>query len=83
MSSRFRGPGTKARVSKEGGEFPKWTRKGQELLYNRRGVEMAVSMDGEDELRIGEPLRALQFAGWRHWREYFRRRRAILGQCLR
>jgi serine/threonine protein kinase len=51
----FPNSGTKARVSKEGGEFPVWTSKGKELVYERRGVAMVVSIDGADELRIGEP----------------------------
>ncbi|MFN0150151.1 MAG: protein kinase domain-containing protein [bacterium] len=51
----FPNPGKKVRVSRDGGLFPRWTRGGKELIYNRGGTLMSVPIEAGDEFRPGVP----------------------------
>jgi serine/threonine-protein kinase len=59
----FPGPGGKWQISTDGGDNPKWARRGKELLYRDGDKMMTVSVTTEPELRVGKP--SLLFE-WRH-----------------
>jgi serine/threonine-protein kinase len=48
--------GGKAQVSRDGGAWPVWARSGRELFYRNDDALVAVSIDWEPALRIGEPI---------------------------
>ena len=51
----FRGSGSKIRISKDGGEEPRWSRDGKELFYRNGRKMMAVKVELTPIFRAGEP----------------------------
>ena len=62
----FPKPGHKVRVSGNGGNFPRWSRGGKELLYYARGGMLtSVSVDAGDEFRPGVERPLFKAPGFR------------------
>jgi hypothetical protein len=51
--------GVPVRVSRNGGNEPRWSRDGRELFYRQDAAMMAVSVDGSGETLLFEPAEQL------------------------
>jgi len=59
---RFPGPGGKWQVSAGGGTQPRWNQNGRELFYLTGTRLMAVDLETDSELTLGEPRQLLEIS---------------------
>jgi eukaryotic-like serine/threonine-protein kinase len=63
----FPAPGSKVRISTDGGSFPRWSKNGRELFY-RYGVEvMSVDVEAKPQFRAGIPKQLFRQLGGTTW----------------
>ena len=64
----FPGPGGERQISSGGGNFPKWSLDGKELLYMKAGKIMVVAYTASsDSFRFDKPQVLVVGAVWRHF----------------
>jgi eukaryotic-like serine/threonine-protein kinase len=66
----FPGPGAKTRISTQGGEAPRWSHNGKELLYWASGIErqlMSVEVQSGTTFRAGLPQSLFKLAAGTTW----------------
>jgi Tol biopolymer transport system component len=61
------GPGSKIRVSTEGGQKPSWSRDGKELYFRQGHKMMAATIESGAELRVGKPVTLFEGHYGRYW----------------